>query len=424
LLFRYGRYSAEFSQSSGQLGIDILHGTVVVDRGMGSPGYPNFDHLATHWEDRGTMLVESAAGTPEAANALLRNSENAGWLTDNKLGRDGRHPPDWDVIDAAVRHLIVSGTVTEASTNPALARDAAANVINASLDAKPGDASHALAPAYGQMVLQYLPDFARSPGMDLSALRRGDHLSLGAMQAAQFTSLAMYDDRSKQAILDVRDMLDLQTVVVGLESDAPMYPPWAQRLANIDGIVLSGANGEVFVNARQQDADAARFNENLDTFQSIAMGVVGLAKFPGSGLVDKAIDKGIDTLKDDFFYQDTNHAEHAGYTTNVADFSAFDHERLVVAEGQLIVAVQVEQSGGALTPEQTEFIRHAEQMLGTSYVDSLRTAANALPATPVPVTARDLQEWAGNTPLDDGFTDASNYTDWILPHDGSSLWPH
>jgi glyoxylase-like metal-dependent hydrolase (beta-lactamase superfamily II) len=41
-----------------------------------------------------------------------------------------------------------------------------------------------------------------------------------------------------------------------------------------------------------------------------------------------------------------------------------------------------------------------------------------------PVDPRQLQEWAGNTPLDTGYTDASNYLGLILPEDGTSLWPH
>ena len=423
LLFQYGQFSTAFAQPSGQLGLDILHGTVTVDRGVGSPGYANFDNLATHWEDRGTMLIEAAARTPDAANALLRNADDAAWLTDNKFGRDGRHPPDWDVIDSSVRNLIVSGTVYEAQAHPASARDAAANVINAALHEQPGDASRALAPAYGQMVLQYLPDFALSPGFNRAAERNGDHLSIGTMQAAQFTSLAMDDDASKQAIFRLRDILDLQTVVVGLESETSLYPPWEQRLANIDGIVLTGDNGEVFVSARWRDAEAQQYNDNLDMFQGIAMGVIGLAKFPGSGIADKLIDKGVDQLKDDFLYRDTNHASEAGYTTNVAAFSAFDHERLVVAQAHLIAAVRVEQSGGALTVNQAAFIEHATATVGQPYVDALRAAANGLPATPVDVRPRDLQDWAGTTALDD-FTEVSNYTDLILPQDGTSLWPH
>jgi hypothetical protein len=424
LLFAYGHYASPFAQPAGQLGLNVLHGSVVVDRGLGSPGYPNFDHIATNWEDRGTILVEAAAGNPDAANALLRNRENAGWLTGNKFGRDGRHPPNWDLIAPSVRDLIVSGTVYEAGTSPWLARDAAVNVINASLDAQPGDASKALSPAYGQMVLTYLPDFARSPAMYLSAENRGDYISIGSMQAAQFTCLAMQDERSKAQIFTLRDALDLQTVVAGLGALTPTYPPWAQRLANIDGIVLSGDNGRVFVNARQQDANAKQYNQDIDMFQSMGMSVIGLAKFPGSALVDKVIEKGVNKLKDDYLYKDTNNAVHAGYTTNVATFSAFDHERLVVAEGQLIAAVHVEQSGTTLTADQAEFIRHAEQMLGRPYVESLRVAANGGPAGSVPVTARQLQEWAGNTPLDQGFTDASNFTDLALPHDGTSLWSH
>ncbi|MEY2421015.1 MAG: hypothetical protein QOI95_1082 [Acidimicrobiaceae bacterium] len=423
LLFSYGHYSTEFSQAAGQLGLDVLHGTVVVDRGAGSPGYPNFDQVATNWEDRGTLLVAAAARTPDAANALLRDDENAGWLTGNKFGRDGRHPPDWNIIGPSIRDLIVSGTVYAAERDPSLARDATANVINASLDAGPGDASHALAPAYGQMVLQYLPDFARSPALTLNAANRDDHLSIGSMQAAQFTSLAMHDDGSRDAIFTMRDALDVQTVVLGLESDTDLHPPWAQRLANLDGIVLSGDNGEVFVTARQLDADARNYNENLDTFQTIAMGVVGLAKFPGSGLVDKAIDKGFDTLKDNVLSRDANNAEHAGYTTNLAEFSAFDHERLVVAEGHLIAAVRAQQSGSTLTKEQADTIAFAEQQLGTPYVDSLRNAANGVVSGPITVTPRQLQEWAGSTLLDD-FTSVSNYTDLILPHDGTALWPH
>jgi hypothetical protein len=425
LLFRYGQFSAAFAQPAGQLGLDILHGSVNVDRGVGSPGYPNFDLLATHWEDRGTILLDAAARTPDAANALLRNPDNVAWLTGNRFGRDGRHPPDWDVIDSSVRNLIVSGTVYEVAAHPLLARDAAASVINAALDTKPGDASHALAPAYGQMVLEFLPDFARSPAFNLPAARSGGHyISIGAMQAAQFTSLAMEDDASRQAIFRLRDILDLQTVVVGLESDTAMYPPWAQRIANIDGIVLSADNGEVFVSARQQDADAQRYNDNLDTFQSLAMGVIGLAEFPGSGIVDKVIDKGLDQLKDSYLYEDTNHASGAGYITNIASFSAFDHERLVVAQGQLIAAVHTEQSGDPITTEQAEYIHHTSEMLGQPYVDALRAAANGLPANPVSITPRQLQEWAGSTTLDDGYTDVSNYSDLILPQDGTSLWPH
>jgi hypothetical protein len=428
LLFKYGSYSTAFAQPAGQLGLDVLHGTVTVDRGVGSPGYPHFDVLETDWEARGSILIEAAATNPDAANALLLVPDNVNWLTSNKFGRTGRHPPDWDVVAPSVRELIVAGTVWEGRTHPAEARAAAANVINAAIAAKPGDASKALSPAYGEMVLTYLPDFARSPAMDLTAESRGDYISLGALQAAQFTSLAMHDDASKAAIFRFRDALDLQTVVVGIESGRQMYPPWAQRLANIDGILLSGENGEVFVNAREQDANAKRYNENLDLFQGIGMGVIGLAKFPGSGVVDKVIDKGFEKLKTDYLYEDTNHAEHAGYTTNVATFSAFDHERLVVAEAQLIVDIRAEQeakaSGPKLTADQLSYISHAEEMLGTPYVDALRDAANEKPAAPVDVKPRQLQEWSGNTPLEQGFTDVSNYTDLMLPHDGTALWPH
>jgi hypothetical protein len=330
------------------------------------------------------------------------------------------------VIDSAVRELILSGAVSEGRTSPELARLAAANIINGAVSAKPGDTSNALAPAYGEMVLTYLPDFARSPGFDLVAEGRGDYISIGAMQAAQFTSLAMHDEASKAAIFKMRDALDLQTVVVGLESGGEMFPPWAQRVANIDGILLSAENGEVFVSAREQDADAKRYNDDIDLLQSFGMGLIGLAKFPGSGVVDKVIDKGFEALKSDVLYRDTNHAEHAGYTTNVADYSAFDHERLVIAEGQLIVDVRAEQearkSGAPLGDDQVAYIRHAEAMLGTSYVDALRTAANGNVATPVEIKPRQLLEWAGNTPLA-GFTDVSNYSDLVLPQDGTSLWP-
>jgi hypothetical protein len=426
LLFEFGQFSVPFAQAEGQLGLDVLHGTVTVDRGMGSPGYPNFDALETHWEDRGTVLVDAAARTPAAASALLSDPNNASWLTGNDFGRTGgaqRHPPSWDVIAPCVRNLIVSGTVYEAQADPSLARDAAASVINASIAAKPGDASTALAPAYGQMVLQYLPDFARSPSANLSAANRGDYLSIGAMQAAQFTSLAMHDSASKTAIFQLRDALDLQTVVLGTQTSRPMYPSWQQRVANIDGIVLSADNGEVFVSARERDEEAKQYNDNLDLFQGLAMNIIGLADFPGSSVVDTVIDKTFDQLKSNYLYQDTNNAVHAGYTTNVASFSAFDHERIVVAEGQLIAAIHTEQSGGALSADQAEFIDHAEQMLGQPYVDALRVAAQGGVSVPAPVDARSLQEWAGNTPLG-GFTDVSNYTDGILPRDGTSLWPH
>jgi len=427
LLFEYGQFSAPFAQSIGQLGLAVLHGTLTVDRGLGSPGYANFDHLATAWEERGLMLIATAARTPDAANALLRVPSNVDWLTDDDFGRTGgaaRHAPDWDITAPSIRALIVSGTIGNQAQHPSLTREATANVINAAIDAGPGDASNALAPAYGEMVQSYLPDFARSPGMDLAAVNVNGYVSVGAMQAAQFTSLAMRDDASRRAIFSLRDALDLQTVVVGLDPANHLYPPWPQRLANIDGIVLSGANGEVFVNAREQDAEAERYNSNLDLFQSIGMNVIGLAAFPGSGVVDQVIEKGFDQLKDHVLYEDTNNAEHAGYTTNVAAFSALDHERLVVAEGQLIVDVRAEQSGAALSADQAEFIQHAEQMLGAPYVDSLRAAANGAISAPSAIDARQLQEWAGTAPLDAGFTDASSYMSWILPRDGSSLWSH
>lgn len=427
LLFEFGQFSAPFAQSAGQLGVGVLHGTLTVDRGVGSPGYDNFDHLATPWEQRGSMLINAAARSPDAANALLRVPGNAELLADDHFGRTGgaaRHAPDWGVIAPSIRALIVSGTITERDQHPSLARAATANVINAAIGSGPGGASSALAPAYGEMVQSYLPDFARSPAMDLAPANSNGYVSVGALQAAQFTSLAMRDDASRKAIFTLRDALDLQTVVMGLDPANHMYPPWAQRLANIDGIVLSGDNGEVFVNAREQDAQAAQHNANVDLLQSLGMNVIGLAGFPGSGIVDQAIEKGFEKLKDDVLYQDTTAAEHAGYTTNIAAFSALDHERLVVAEGQLIVDVRAEQSGAVLTADQAEFIRHAEAMLGATYVDSLRNAANGAVGAPAPVDARQLQEWAGNSPLATGFTDASNYTAWILPRDGSSLWPH
>jgi hypothetical protein len=431
LLFAYGQYAAPFAQPAGQLGLDALHGKITVDRGVGSPGYPGFDVLQTDWAERGRILVAAAGRTPDAANALLLVPENANWLTDDKFGRRdraGRHPPDWAVIDGAVRDLIVSATVWEGRTHPELARRAAANVINGANAARPGDASKALAPAYGEMVLTYLPDFARSPGFNMTAESRGDYISIGAMQAAQFTSLAMHDDPSKAAIFKMRDALDLQTVVVGLESGSQMFPPRAQRMANVDGILLTAENGEVFVSAREKDAQAKRYNEDIDMLQSFGMGIIGLAAFPGSGVVDTVIDKGFEKLKTDVLYHDTNHAEAAGVTTNVANYSAFDHERLVIAEGRLIVDVRAEQeaatSGATLSSDQLAYIRHAEEMLGTPYVDALCSAANGHAVAPVAVDSRHLIEWAGNTPLDNGFTDVSNYTDLILPQDGSSLWPH
>jgi hypothetical protein len=159
------------------------------------------------------------------------------------------------------------------------------------------------------------------------------------------------------------------------------------------------------------------------------VGVTGSQLLERDGTVDRAMTappphRGFGARAHQALYEDTNHASGAGYSTNVASFSAFDHERLVVAQGQLIAAVHTEQSGDPLTTEQAEYIHHASEMLGQPYVDALRAAANGLPANPVSITPRQLQEWAGSTTLDDGYTDVSNYSDLILPQDGTSLWPH
>lgn len=422
LLFRYGQYSTPFATSAGQLGLDVLHGEVTVDRGVGSPGYDDFDVLSTAWEERGTVLLDAAARTPEAANALLLEQENAGWITDDTFGRDGRHSPDWHEIDGPVRALIVAGTVELFATDPADARRAAINVIEGALEEGPGDASDALAGAYGEMTLTYLPDFSRSPGFDASPVYDpigGAHIQIGAFQAAQFVSLAMTDETARERILRMRDVLDLQIAVDGMQGEL-RNPVWQQRLANVDGIVLSAANGEEFLSAEEADAAAEEFNSNVDFVQDLAMSTIGL-KWELPGPLGVLTDRGLEELKDSFIYRDADNVDRAGHTTSVANWNLFDHERFVIAQAELVVAVHDDVAGRA-TAEQQAFIDYATATLGPEYVDALRAAAAGDPS----VTRPDVEPWrlhdfAGYSSIED-FTIVSNYTDVLLPNDPRGLW--
>lgn len=423
LLFEYGHYSEAFAQGAGQLGLRILKGEVTVDRGVGSPGYGNFDELETHWEERGTMLLDAASRTPAAATALLLDSHNTEWLTQDDFNH-GRHHPSWDVIAPSVSELIVSGTVTNFGADPAHARLAAVNVINGALAEGPGDAAEALAPAYGQMVIRYLPDFALSAGFgtDLTPTVFNGHISLGGYEGSQFLSLAMHDDAARSDIFKLRDILDLQIATAGLEGRLdPSQPDWIQQVANIDGMVLSGANGENVIAAAELDADATAYNENVDFWQNLGMSVIGL-KLDIPGPVDVLLDRGLDELKNDFLYHETDHLERTGNQDSEATFNAFDHERLVVAQAQLFVALRAEVAGQTLTTDQRATIQQAEAKLGQPYIDALRAGARGEPVTPPAVDGRVLQEWAGSAPTGNGSLDVIAYTQAIMPYDPRGLW--
>jgi hypothetical protein len=145
-------------------------------------------------------------------------------------------------------------------------------------------------------------------------------------------------------------------------------------------------------------------------------------KYEIPGPVNVVLERGLDELKSDFLYHDTNNLERTGNQESEATFTAFDHERLVVAQAQLFVALRTETSGQALTAAQQDTIRQAEAKLGQPYVDALRSSAQGASITPPAVDGRLLQEWAGSAPTSNGSLDVIAFTQALLPLDPRGLW--
>jgi hypothetical protein len=105
----------------------------------------------------------------------------------------------------------------------------------------------------------------------------------------------------------------------------------------------------------------------------------------------------------------------------VSNFNLFDHERFVIAEATLVVAVHDEVQGSATAAQRT-FITHARSILGDDYVDALHASATGAPPPSLPTIEEwRLHDFAGFAPLGD-FTAVSNYTDVLLPADPRGLW--
>lgn len=70
---------------------------------VAGPRSAGFDQLNTSWAERGSILIQAASRSPEAANQLLRAEDNAKLLTSNEFGwreatMDFDQETPWDVV--------------------------------------------------------------------------------------------------------------------------------------------------------------------------------------------------------------------------------------------------------------------------------------------------------------------------------------
>lgn len=383
-LFVAGTFAPDVATRAGQLGIDILNGQradgtlVHVRRGPGSPLYDGFDDMDTHWEDRGAMLVEAAARTPQAATDLLGDERNADVLTDNHFGRDEgeagtEHVPDWGVVGDEVAGLVEAGTIENLAVDPDGTRAAAANVINAAIDENPGAAHDALATTYAEVATQYMADFAVDNYYGNEAAAEADHLSIGSYPAAQFVALGMASEDGREMLASAHEVLALDIVVSGIEAEADgELSDWEQQLGKLDAVVLSAELGDAFDTAEDAQAAALEYNARLASGQGALLRAVGLA--PHTKVVSVGLAPLADHIRTEYLDQSTNQVEIAESQANSTVASAYDVEDRLVVTGHLVSALRAE-AAGTPSADQQAVLRLAEAEMSAGSLDALRSLA-------------------------------------------------
>jgi hypothetical protein len=352
-LFIAGGFAPDVAARAGQLGIDILHGQradglwAQVQRGQGSPFYDGFDRMSTHWEDRGSMLVEAAARTPEAATELLRDERNAAILTDNAFGRDDNgvgteHTPSWDVVGDEVSDLIRAGTIENLPADPVGTREAAANVINTAVDENPGASHDALATTYSEVAVQYLPEIAAdNVYTDAASVNREGGLSVGSLPATRFVALGMASEEGRAMLGAAHEVVAFDIVLSGVESQyAGQDTDWESRLGKLDAVMLGGQLGDSFDTAEDAQSAALDYNANLASGQGALLRAVGLAPHTKVLLIGAA--PLADHIRTEYLEQATNQVEIAESEANVTSATALDTEERLVATGHLVAALRAE----------------------------------------------------------------------------------
>lgn len=429
-LFVAGTFTPDVATRAGQLGIDILNGQqadgtlVHVRRGMGSPLYDGFDDMATHWEDRGAMLVEAASRTPQAATDLLGDDRNAAVLTDNDFGRDEgeagtEHVPDWGVVGDEVGSLVEAGTIENLAVDPDGTREAAANVINAAIDENPGDAHEALATTYAKVGTQYMGDFAVDNYYGNEAAADDDHLSIGSYPAAQFVALGMASEEGREMLASAHEVLALDIVVTGVEAEADgQLSDWEQRLGKLDAVVLSAELGDSFDSAEDAQSAALEYNARLASGQGALLRAVGLA--PHTKVVSVGLAPLADHIRTEYLEQATNQVEIAESEANGTVATAYDVEDRLVVTGHLVSALRAEAAGTA-DADQQAVLRVAEAEMSAESLEALRGVAGGgsdpalLEAVDQARLTEDLdalrEGFAGHSelPVEDGWGLVSDY---------------
>jgi hypothetical protein len=433
-LFLAGGFAPAVAQRAGQLGIDILDGQqadglwVQVRRGQGSPFYEGSDQMATRWEDRGALLVGSAATTPEAATELLRDERNAAIVTDNAFGRDDNgvgteHVPGWGAVSDEVGHLIRSGTVDNLAAHPDATREAAANVINNAIDEPPGASHEALATPYAEVATQYLGDFAVDDFYADPASVSDGHLAIGSVAAARFVGLGMGSDEGRAMLTSAHEVVALDIAVGGIEAEyGGVGADWEQQLGKLDAVMLAGELGDDFHSAQQAQRAAVERNAALASGQGALLRAVGLA--PHTKVLLVGLQPVADHIRTEYLNDPTNQVEIATSQANVTAATALDHEKRLIATGHLVAALRAEAAlppDAQLSPEMDSVLQVAEAEMSPASLANLRDIASTggdpqlLDATGGATLADDLdqfreafaarEEW----PVDSDYQDVSVY---------------
>jgi hypothetical protein len=437
LLFSSGEFSTEFSTVIGQLGIDVLAGEQVeengdrtdidVGKGLGSPFMDGFDQLETAWQGRGAVLIDAAARNAGAANALLHNDRNLRLLTDDQLSwRDTDHVwfdedvGRWDVIGGPINDLIVAGTVEFEAQDRVAARDAAANVVQWATEEGPGAASDALAPAYGDIITNYLEDFSlqvpTSRGEILDPFVHTDgRMYVPFLTSAQFTSLAVSDEATAAEIVAARDRALPILIITGIEYGRT-DPDWEYQVAKIDAMITAGLNGATLLSASESAAAAESFNENVDLARESILGFLPTDKIPLGSVQDRLIDE----LTEEYLHRPTDQMDGARHDVNLTVDTVSGSQQLIIADAHLAVAVR-EVVAGTDGPAHQAVLDTARSDLGHDYVDALISNANGDPVELPDLTTEQVSVWAGHA--DSKWIEVvANKTDRLLPEEPEALF--
>lgn len=426
-LFSAGTFAPEVATRIGQGGINVLHGQTAggtllqVDRGIGSPFHDGFGRMSTSWEDRGTVLLEAATRTPEAATELLLDDRNVAVLTDEHFDRaDGEaateHSPSWDVVGDEVGAFIEAGTIENLGDDPDGTRQAAANVINEATGVHPNAAHEALADTYAEMGAQYMAEFAVDDRFDDPATVGEDGLSVGSLPATRFLALGMDTEAGRELLTATHEVVALDIAVNGIESEyAGTGTDWEQQLGKLDAIMLGAELGEDFETAEAAQEAALEYNSRLQTGQTAITGVVGLAPHTNVALIGAR--PVADEIREQFLEQPTNQIDIAESEANVTTTDALTVERRLIGTAHLVSALRAE-AAGALTPEQRSVLDFAADKMPGGSLDRLRDVAAGGDAAAVidhEALADDIdalrEAFAGHEqlPVDPDLTHVSDY---------------